>query len=91
MQTQLTSLKNPRWADETHTVIDCEITTSQFGDEVLPFSASQNDCETHGRGIFVDLVSGVYGEIAEYVPPPTVSQGAASPTPSSGDIPSSVL
>lgn len=87
MQATLTSLSNPRWADEAHTMIDCEITTSQFGDEVLPFTASPNDCEAHGRGIFADIVAGVYGEIAEYVPPPPQSTA----TPPSGDIPQSVL
>jgi hypothetical protein len=67
MQSQLTSLTNPRWANAEHTLIDCEITTSQFGDEVLPFTASPTDCEAHGRGIFADLVAGHYGPIAEYV------------------------
>lgn len=80
MQATLTSLKNPRWANAEQTMIDCEITTSQFGDEILPFTASANDVEAHGRGIFADIVAGKYGPIAAYVPPeppvqPTV-QGA---------------
>ena len=66
MQAVLTSLLNPRWADSAQTVIDCEITTSQFGNEILPFTASQNDCEAHGRAIFADIVSGKYGSIAEF-------------------------
>lgn len=69
MQAVLTSLKNPRWANSEQTMIDCEITTSQFGDEILPFTASANDVEAHGRGIFADIVAGAYGPIAEYVPP----------------------
>jgi hypothetical protein len=72
MQSQLTSLANPRWVDSEQTIIDCEITTSQFGDEVLPFTARPDDVEAHGRKIFADLVAGVYGEIAAYVPPPEV-------------------
>ena len=88
MQSKLTSLTNPRWADPEHTRIDCEITTSQFGDEVLPFTASANDVEPHGRAIFADLVEGKYGEIAEYTPPPPP---APEPTQSSGEIPASVL
>jgi hypothetical protein len=67
MQTQLKSLKAPRWANAEHTMIDCEITTSQFGDEVLPFTACQNDVESHGQTIFKDIVDGKYGDIAEYV------------------------
>ena len=70
MQSTLTSLKNPRWANADQTIIDCEITTSQFGDEVLPFTASQEDVEAHGRAIFADIVAGAYGDIAQYLPPP---------------------
>jgi hypothetical protein len=70
MQATLTSLTNPRWVNAEQTMIDCEITTSQFGNEILPFTASQNDVEAHGRAIFADIVSGVYGPIAAYVPPP---------------------
>jgi hypothetical protein len=72
MQVQLTSLSNPRWMNAEHTVIDCEITTSQFGDEILPFTAFQNDVEPHGRNIFTNIVAGLYGPIAEYVAPPEV-------------------
>lgn len=70
MQTILTSISNSRWSNAAHTTIDCEITTSQFGDEILPFTADQNDVEAHGRAIFADLVAGNYGPIAEYVAPP---------------------
>jgi hypothetical protein len=70
MQAQLTSLTNPVWVDAEHTRIDCLITTSQFGDEQLPFTADQNDVEPHGRAIFADIVAGAYGPIGEYVAPP---------------------
>lgn len=70
MQATLTSLTNPVWSNAAHTTIDCLITTSQFGDEVLPFTADQNDVEAHGRAIFDDLVAGAYGPIGEYVAPP---------------------
>ena len=72
MQTTLTSLKNPIWANAEHTAIDCLITTSQFGAEVLPFTADQNDAAEFGRAIFADLIGGKYGEINEYVPPPAI-------------------
>lgn len=70
MQALLTSVSNPRWSNAEHTSIDCEITTSQFGDEVLPFTADQNDVEAHGRAIFASIVAGEYGPIGEYIPPP---------------------
>lgn len=74
MQAVLTSLSNPRWSNAEHTRIDCEITTSQFGDEVLPFTADQNDVEAHGRAIFASIVAGQYGPIGEYVPIPEREQ-----------------
>jgi hypothetical protein len=87
MQATLTSLTSPRWANAEQTMIDCEITTSQFGDEVLSFTASANDVEAHGRAIFADIVAGNYGEIGAYVPPPPPLTAA----PSSGSIPANVL
>jgi len=78
MQATLTSLTNPVWSNAAHTTIDCLITTSQFGAEVLPFTADQNDVEAHGRGIFADLVAGAYGPIGEYVAPPEPVQPTTS-------------
>ena len=79
MQALLTSLKTPVWVNEEHTMIDCIITTSQFGDEELPFTASMSDCEAHGRVLFERIVAGEFGPIAEYVPP--------EPAPEVGHIP----
>lgn len=75
MQATLTSLTNPVWSNAEHTAVDCYITTSQFGAEVLPFTADQNDVEPHGRAIFADIVAGAYGPIAAYVatPEPTTA------------------
>lgn len=73
MQSTLTSITNPVWADAEHTRVDCVITTSQFGDEQLPFTADQNDVEAHGRAIFAAIVAGEYGPIGDYVPPPVVT------------------
>ncbi len=70
MQVKLTSVSNPIWSNAEHTAIDCQITTTQFGDDFLPFTASQNDVEAHGRGIFADIVAGKYGTIGEYIAPP---------------------
>lgn len=69
MNSIVTSIKNPRWANAEQTAVDCEITTSQFNDEVLPFTASATDSEAHCRIIFNNIITGQYGTIAEYVPP----------------------
>ena len=69
MQASLTSVTNPRWANAEHSVIVCDITTTQFGDEVLPFAANPEDSEAHGRAIFASIIAGEYGAIAEYEAP----------------------
>jgi hypothetical protein len=89
MQTTLTSVTNPRWSNAEHTRIDCTITTSQFGDEQLPFTADSQDVEAHGRAIFAAIAGGEYGPIEEYVPPPPPAVVTA--TPPSGEIPKVVL
>ena len=67
MQATLTSLTNPVWSNAAHTTIDCFITTSQLGDEVLPFTASIDDVEPHGRAIFMSIANGTYGPIGEQI------------------------
>ena len=66
MQALLTSLSNPKWVDKEHTAIDCIITTSQLGEELLPFTARMDDVEPHGRALFQQLISGVFGPISEF-------------------------
>jgi hypothetical protein len=80
METTLTSLTNPVWANAAHTTINCFITTSQFGEEIMPFSADQNDVEAHGRAIFADIVAGAYGAIGEYVAPPNPEENQPTTT-----------
>lgn len=69
MQVNLTSVKAPQWANEAQTLVNCLITTSQFGDDELPFTASAEDVEAHGRNLYAELTAGKYGPIAEYQPP----------------------
>lgn len=66
---QLEYAKNPVWANAEHTMIDLEIKWDAI-DEELPFSASPNDPEAHGRAIFEAAAAGQYGVVAEYVAPP---------------------
>lgn len=62
--------KDPRWVNAEHTMIDVVIKWDQI-DVELPFTASPTDVEAHGRAIFEAAVAGQFGEVAEYVPPPT--------------------
>ena len=60
--------KNPRWSDSAHTMIDLIIEIVGL-DEEIPFTASSNDTEDHGRKLFQSAVGGEFGPIAEYQAP----------------------
>jgi hypothetical protein len=64
------SVIDPIWANAEHTLITCAVKFGQF-DTALPFTASPIDVEAHSREIYANLIAGQYGEIGEYVAPPT--------------------
>lgn len=80
---QLEYAKDPVWANANHTMIDLVIKWDQFPEE-HQFTATLDDCEEHGRQIFVAAVAGEFGPVAEYIAPPDSEPG---PTPASGEIP----
>jgi hypothetical protein len=55
---------NPKWVDADHTCIDMVVKFAHLEVEV-PFTASLNDTEEHGRLIFAKALEGSYGEIEE--------------------------
>jgi hypothetical protein len=68
------NVKNPQWADEQNTIINCEVFFTEFN-SYLPFTANPNDPESYGVQIFNDCVSGVYGQITPYIKPiPTIEE-----------------
>jgi hypothetical protein len=62
------SASNLRWADASHTAIDLLLQTAEFGE--IPFTASPDDTEQHGRDIYARAMAGEWGPVAEYQPPP---------------------
>jgi hypothetical protein len=66
---QLEYAKDPVWANAEHTMIDITVRFAEIPED-LPFTASPNDCEAHGRAIFAAAASGEYGSVVEYLPPP---------------------
>lgn len=68
---------SPTWANPEKTVINCIVKFDHIKPEV-PFSASPNDTESHGRLIYQECLAGVYGEIANYIEPPVPMETAAS-------------
>lgn len=64
---------NPQWSNAEKTQIDLMVTFDHIG--TVPFAASMNDVEQHGRDLFARAVAGEFGSIAEYVTtPPTPEQ-----------------
>jgi hypothetical protein len=64
---QLEYAKNPVWANAEHTMIDLTVRFAEIPED-LPFTASPDDCEEHGRALFAAAKAGEYGAIAEFVP-----------------------
>lgn len=66
---KITNIRNPIYANSENTVINCEI---QFenSEQWLPFSASIDDVEEHGRMVFEAIQNGDTVVVADYVPPP---------------------
>jgi hypothetical protein len=75
---QIEYATNPLWANAEHTIIDLKIKLVGI-DEELPFTASPDDCEAHGRAMFAAAVAGEYGAVADFVPyVPTQEEKAAA-------------
>jgi hypothetical protein len=63
------NVTNLKWANQEHTFIDCEVDFIDIG--TVPFTATPNDTEEHGRDIFKRAKDGEFGVIAEWTPPTT--------------------
>ena len=61
-------ISNPRYAAAGHSAVDVDLNLEDG--RVLPFTASPNDPEPHGRQLYADLAEGKHGPIAPYTPPP---------------------
>lgn len=55
--------------------VDLEIDHPAFG--WIPFTASPDDVEPHGRDLYARAMAGEFGPVAEYVPPTTNEQAGA--------------
>jgi hypothetical protein len=73
MKLNFTNAKNPKWANESNTLIDLIVRFKEI-DEDLPFTANPNDVEEHGRDLFARAVVGEFGSIATYVAPQIITQ-----------------
>jgi hypothetical protein len=65
------NIANPAWADAQQTLINCQIEHPEYG--WIPFTASADDPEQHGRDIHAAILAGDHGPIGAYVPPPVAT------------------
>lgn len=56
--------KNPQYAAPDNSLINVEWNHPEFG--WIPFTASPDDVEQHGRDIYAAAIAGEYGPIAPY-------------------------
>lgn len=73
------NVTDPVYANEAGTAINCTVKFAEFP-APLPFTATSYDPDEYGRQIYADLIAGVYGPIAPYVPPPVVEPVTTAPT-----------
>ncbi|WP_261804191.1 tail fiber assembly protein [Serratia marcescens] len=73
MITIVTSPRDARYSSADNSTIDCIIGVHlAAGSESvteIPFTASPEDTEEHGRQLYADLVAGEFGVVAPYLPP----------------------
>lgn len=64
---KLIEVKNPRWSNAEHTMLDVDATFDSVG--TIPFTARPTEGE-FGPSIFAAALDGEYGAIANYIAPP---------------------
>ncbi len=57
--------KNPQWADSEKSIINLTVRFEGFPQE-LPFTACDNDTESHGKELFKRAVAGEFGKVSEF-------------------------
>lgn len=62
-------VKDLQWVDADHTMISCVVKYEEFNEE-HPSGINGTDSYAHIQEIWKKANEGVYGVIAEYVPPP---------------------
>lgn len=60
-------IRNPKYSSPDNSLIDVEYEHPEYG--WIPFTATPDDEEQHGRDIYAAAVAGEYGPIAPYVEP----------------------
>ncbi len=67
-----TAVKNPKWANANHTMINCEVDFDDLVEAFVPFTAVASGDYEHSHEIFARCAAGEFGPVAEYTPPPDI-------------------
>ncbi|MBV7413617.1 hypothetical protein [Aeromonas sp. sif2433] len=70
----------PSWQDAEHTTLLMAVQFEHLA-EPVPFTASPDDVEPHGRWLFALARDGAFGPVAEYVPPTPLEVAARDNPP----------
>lgn len=70
-------VRNPKWADEAQTTIECEVNFTAFEfEDFTPFAAVASGDYPHTHQIFAECVEGKWGPIAPFEMPNDLQLGA---------------
>lgn len=61
---EIFEINNVRYVNESGTMINMDLTTDRFG--IIPFTASPDDVEEHGRQLFARAKAGEFGPVAPF-------------------------
>ena len=68
--------KNPKYVTSDKSIIQLDVLFEGFS-EYLPFGATADDVEPHGRELYARAVSGEFGEIASGIPEVSLEEAKA--------------
>lgn len=63
------SVSNPVYSNKDNTTVELQVVFNGLPNDLLPFTASPNDSEEHGRELYARAVAGEFGPIGAYVVP----------------------
>lgn len=72
-----TSVRNPIWANATHSRLICEVCFDDLSEEFVSFTAVSSGDYPHTHEIFARCVAGEFGPVSEYVSPADITGNAA--------------
>jgi len=66
---KVNNVKNPKWADSNHSVIECEVDFEELDENYVSFGAVASGDIAHTHEIFSRCIAGEFGPISAYVSP----------------------